>query len=291
LYRKQEFRDVTTIQQDPHAWQDHWEATHTNYLYRTRVHDLGHGQKEVLISRSDRWAETPEWAYASKTQKEKDESNSERSARRAKSEIRRKCKYLALDSMITLTYKVNMLDEDTCKKHLHSFIERLKKVVNGFAYIAAFERQTRGAWHIHIACHRIQSHFMQSGVRVKSFDLLRSIWRSVVGEFGGNADLQNRKKRSRKSIAQLAAYISKYVSKSFDAVGVDRLWKKRYTSSRGCVPAAVVTCYRRESLRELISLAIDKYASGIGVKIRACLVDDGKGFFMTIEPDIPSICP
>ena len=43
-----------------HEWDDWWRAVAHHYQHRMRVHDLGHGHKEVLITRSDRWAHTPE---------------------------------------------------------------------------------------------------------------------------------------------------------------------------------------------------------------------------------------
>ena len=38
-----------------------------------------------------------------------------------------------------------------------------------------------------MAVQRVQSHYLHRGVLVKSYDLLRAVWRAVVGE--GNVDI------------------------------------------------------------------------------------------------------
>ena len=52
------------------------------------------------------------------------------------------------------------------------------------------------------------------GVMVKSYDLLRTVWRAVVGE--GNVDVSKAVRRRRCSVAKLAAYLSKHISKGFE---------------------------------------------------------------------------
>lgn len=258
----------------------HWQAVSHHYLHLFRCHDLGNGHKEVLITRHDRWHREPDHIPTPKTDDERRAANAERAARRAKSEVRRRCKAMGLDSLLTLTYRANQQDEELCKLHLKEFVRRLRRLVPGFAYVAAFERQKRGAWHVHLAVHRIQSHFMQSGVRVKSFDLVRSVWRSVVGDLGGNIDIQRKRRSSAKTGAQLAAYLSKYMTKGHEE---GREYQKRYTCSRYQMPEPIRKNFFDENIRQLIQYAVDTYASG-PCQIRCCLVDGGKGFFMTVEP-------
>ena len=56
---------------------------------------------------------------------------------------------------------------------------------------------------------------------VKSYDLLRTVWRAVVGE--GNVDVSKAVRRRRCSVAKLAAYLSKYISKVLKSVRVGTL--------------------------------------------------------------------
>lgn len=265
-----------------YTYDQHWQAIEHDYQHWVRVHDLGQGQKEVLITRSERFHRNSPWAglYSLKSQEERDADNVARSARRAKTEVRRRCKAMGLDTLLTLTYRSNVQDEALCKRHLEAFVKRMRKLIPGFRYVAAFERQERGAWHIHMAIHRVQSHFHERGVRVKSFNVVRSLWRSVVGDLGGNVDIQRRQKSARKTIAQLAAYLSKYMTKAY-ADGDAH--SKRWTASRFAVPEASRLLVRHANLKEIIARVVAEHAPD-GTVVRCHLVDGGKGLFMTIEP-------
>ena len=82
---------------------------------------------------------------------------------------------------MTLTYRANQTDLELCKKHLKEFVRRVRRVLPDFVAIAAFETQKRGAWHVHMACRRVATVLAnKQGVRIKSFDLLRAIWRSAT---------------------------------------------------------------------------------------------------------------
>ena len=115
---------------------------------------------------------------------------------------------------------------------------RMRRLLPGFVYVAAFERQKRGAWHVHMAIHRLPTALPYAGVKVKSFNVVRAVWRAVVGDLGGNIDQQRRKRWSQQSSGKLAAYLSKYMLKAF-AEGED--WSNRYSGSQGIeLPAPVV---------------------------------------------------
>lgn len=111
-------------------------------------------------------------------------ANRERSARRARTAVRRLCKVKSLDTMLTMTYRANVTDREVIRRHLDMAIKRIRRVIPGFQYVAVLERQKRGAWHAHLAVERVQSHYLHQGVLVRSYDLLRAIWRAVVGELG-----------------------------------------------------------------------------------------------------------
>jgi hypothetical protein len=136
--------------------------------------------------------------------------------------------------MLTLTYQENMLDRDRMARDFDVFIKRVRRVSPGLQYVCVFERQKRGAWHAHIAVPRILSHYHKGGVLVRSYDLLRSMWRGVIGA-GGNVDV-SRNKRVGRSSAKLAGYLAKYIGKDIGAGGDG----DSYRASGRALPAAVV---------------------------------------------------
>ena len=230
----------------------------TPYAHDIRVHDLGHGHTEATVLPRYAWSEVDNlsqfaladheaskghiwsgggWVPYSATETEKLDlaaRNIERSTRRARTQVRRLCKSKGLSTMLTLTYAENMEDRSRMARDFDVFIKRLRRVIPAFQYVCVFERQKRGAWHAHIAVPRILSHYHHGGCVVKSFDLLRSMWRGVIGA-GGNVDV-SRNKRIGRSSSKLAGYIAKYIGKSFgsDSEG------NSYRASGRALPAAVV---------------------------------------------------
>lgn len=223
--------------------------------FRVKAYDCGNGHLEVSASRMVGWREANMTPFAIEQmletlaleaadplmQAEKAARNAARSATRAKKRVRQLCKVMGVDTMLTLTYKANQLDLQLCKKHLREFNRRLLRVMPDFAFVAAFERQKRGAWHVHMATRRIPESLAdrnrQNAMRLKSYDVIRRIWRSVVGDLGGNIDVARRKFHSRKSSAQIASYIAGYIVKEY-AEGEQ--WSNRWTKyGEGSVPEPV----------------------------------------------------
>lgn len=56
---------------------------------------------------------------------------------------------------------------------------------------------------------------MRPGVTLKSFKLVRAVWRSVTDELGGNIDVQARKRNCGRAPSKIAAYLSKYMTKAY----------------------------------------------------------------------------
>ncbi|QHI96748.1 hypothetical protein GT347_01315 [Xylophilus rhododendri] len=206
-----------------------------------RAFDLGHGQLEAVCTHQtylqeldwtlDQMQDHLDMVAADKEDRAEEihEANLLRSARRAKSEVRRLCKALGADILLTLTYRQNQQDRELCKKHVKEFARRMRKALGGeFRAIAGFERQKRGAYHVHLATVRLPFWMSRKdGVVVRSYDLIRSIWRSVTKEWGGNIDVQRRKRYAHKSPAAIAAYIAFYITKEF----LDgKRWSNRYAS-------------------------------------------------------------
>jgi len=223
--------------------------------------DLGNGHLEVSSSRNMVWEEQ-EWSpiaiemYLECVEKDREERADElreRSAKiaanRAKKKVRHLCKAMAADSLLTLTYRANEQDLDRVKKDLKEFNRRVLRVLPGFCFVAGFEQQKRGAWHVHCAVQRIPSELPASnGVKVRSFNVLRSIWRSITKDRGGNVDVSKGKKN--RSAARIAAYISKYVTKAFVE---GEKWVNRWAKYGAIKAPEPVVLGRFETFREVIA--------------------------------------
>ena len=264
--------------------------------FEVRIHNLGNGHREASVSRVIGWTElkkaTPDeielWTkpLTAEEEAEKREANRKRAARRAKTRVRRLCKALGLDTMVTLTYRALVTDLALAKRHMKEFVRRIKRTLPGFQYVAAFEPQKRGAWHIHMAVHRIAPSFFIKGVRVKSYDLVRAIWRSVTGELGGTANVGKAKPWKRYSPGRLAAYLSKYMLKAF-ADGED--WSNRYSgSSATAVPEVLKLRFRGETLASMVALVYDEVCIGMADTF-TWLSRFGDSFYISTEPDLPPV--
>lgn len=199
--------------------------------FKLKAYDLGNGQFEATAVRQ-RTAVELEWTrdqiadhlemleqyheeHAEEIALAKAERCARNAAQRAKKRVRQLCKAMGADTLLTLTYRANQADLDLCKRHLKEFNRRIERVMPGFRFVAAFEKQKRGAWHVHMACHRIPRDLSVKGAKVKSFNVIRAIWRAVAGELGGNIDVSARKRNSNRKAARIASYISKYIVKGF----------------------------------------------------------------------------
>ena len=263
-----------------------------------RLHHLGNGHKEAVITRQVVWeemrqatpAEVAMWELERQEfAEDRKQANLLRAARRAKTQVRRRVKALGLDALLTLTYRENQQDLSLCKQHMKEFVRRMRRLLPGFVYVAAFERQKRGAWHVHMAIHRLPQALPHAGVKVKSFNVVRAVWRAVVGDLGGNIDQQRRKRWSQQSSGKLAAYLSKYMLKAF-AEGED--WTNRYSGSQGIeLPAPVVVRFKAYAMADLIALAYGEAAVG-PVECMTWLSGFGDTFFLSTEGPPPAAsCP
>lgn len=153
------------------------------------------------------------------------ESNIDRAARRARSSARIRCKASGFDSLFTFTYRECVTDRELLAQHWKEAVRRIRRLMPDFSYLAVVEVQKRGALHLHVATHRLPHLLAWKGAKVKSWNVLRAIWRSVVGDLGGNFDESKRRSRSRASSLRIARYITKYVTKDFADGDLNR---KRY---------------------------------------------------------------
>ncbi|HTH58985.1 MAG TPA: hypothetical protein VL689_02380 [Paraburkholderia sp.] len=183
------------------------------------------GQVEVTVDRFDRYVGAKGLCLmprAKRGESENTDQNLMDAAKRAKQQVRLRCKAIGADRMITLTYHENMTDKARLKKDFDAFRRRLSKLQD-FHYVAVAERQKRGAWHLHIAVKGRQN-----------YRVLRSVWGRVVGCESVRVHVKNpfREKGLRH---KLASYIGKYITKDFAEHALN---EKRYWTSRGIpVPA------------------------------------------------------
>lgn len=245
--------------------------------HEVRAHQLGPDQLEVTAKRPYLWEEITRedldpsqlrylrgyesrgFEYTTQAEEEERKARSLRiSANRAKTRVRKLCKTMGADTLVTLTYRANQTDLELLKKHLRAFVRRCRRFWPEFTAVASFEPQKRGAWHAHLAMAQVPHSFKVradngSLVVVKSFNYIRDQWRRVVGDLGGNIDVSRRKRTSRKTPAQIASYLSKYILKAFED---GESGSNRYTRFGGDSPppsvmlgryadplAALVDCY------------------------------------------------
>lgn len=199
----------------------------------------------------------------------------ERNARRAKTQCRRFIKVMGFDELLTLTYRDDQPDEALAKRHAARFFERMAQLVPGFGYCCGFEPQKRGTWHMHAAIYKLpakiemKARTSDGGWRTVVMDSWRVgtvIWRSIVGKDNGLCFVGGkggRAKSARQSLAKMAGYVSKYITKHYELVPDG---KKRYTHSQGAeVPKAQRTRMVRMTMREFIAFAVQRLGDGVSI--------------------------
>jgi hypothetical protein len=277
----------------------------TPSAYRTNIHHLGNGYVEAVTYPHYSWAEVDSlsaaalddsamaegniwvdgaWHKHEPTEAEKLEkltSNKERAVRRAKTKMRRIVKHRNLSTMLTCTYRENMVDRARIVRDLDAMIKRIRRVIPGFEYLYVLERQKRGAWHAHFAVKRVQSHYLQGGVLVKSYDMLRAMWRGVVGADNGMVDVKHRQ-ANRRGIEGLVGYLHKYFGKDF---GDGQSGENSYAASGRALPEPTRSEQRGNDVRLGVDVVMGAVSSlllaGAGFSSFGL---DGGGYYFAISP-------
>lgn len=149
-----------------------------------------------------------------------------------------------LKYFLTLTYKENMLDYGQAYDDFRKFRNRInmmmkRKFGEKFEFVCIFERQKRGAWHMHMLCNLDYRKFCDFEVNQ---------WNICVGR-------KTKKTDERKKVENIlndiiwdkgfidyrelydsqgsAFYISKYMTKETDLLQEENKVKKRYLASIG----------------------------------------------------------
>lgn len=231
--------------------------------------NFGEGMVEMTVTPFDRYVGAQQLSHfprAERGMSTNAESNLKDSAKRAKQQVRLRCKAIQADHMVTLTYRGAMTDKDRLKRDFRAFRERVARVL-GFEYVAVPEKHKSGGWHLHIAVHGRQN------IRV-----MRAIWWSIVGRAMGGVNVRSpyREKGLRH---KLAAYIGKYVTKDFQEHKAN---EKRYWSSKGVVvPDAVLIEHQLvDDMLAAIKVAVAE-AQRAGASMDRCqmFLDDKLGAF------------
>lgn len=220
---------------------------------------------------------------------EKLEKQREKNASRAKTKCRWFIKANGLDELLTLTYRENQQDRDLCKKHFKEWVRRMKAALGGkFVYCASFERQERGAMHVHLACHKLPSHGVRKGEKIKAWRLGTEIWRSIIGQDNGLCFVGGKTRhgghRRNLTLAKLAAYVSKYIMKDYHDAPAET---NRYSRSNGLeVPKAERMCFNGLSFEEMVALAF-QCADGDVIVSHRVTRDRWSGgrYWLVTEPD------
>jgi hypothetical protein len=217
------------------------------------------------------------------------EESKRSSVRRASCALRCKAKSANFNALHTLTTREPVTDRSQMWGFVAQFVRRVRAVLGDYRYAAVLEEQERGALHVHIASHALPTYILKGGCRLKSWNVMRAVWRSVVRDLGGNFDEAKRSKRwgkGRRSIRgahAIASYIAGYVAKDFAAVEFNR---RRYTTSHGIeVPAPYRATWKAAdtSFAELITLAF----AAVGENIVTRWLDADRGVFFVASDDTP----
>jgi len=262
--------------------------------WKLLARDFGNGHREAVVMRElpdphrdlERAIERDCGARGVRGESKNPEESRAASKRRSKQTVRHKAKAASFNALHTLTTREPVTDRDEMWGLLAQFTRRVRAVLGEYRYIAVIEDQTRGALHVHMASHSLPARIIQGGVKLKSWNLMRAIWRSVVGARGGNFDESKRTGRwgTRKRIRgahAIASYIAGYVAKDFDAVAFDR---RRFSTSKGIEVAAPYRATWQADVcgfAELIELAF----AGVGEHVVSSWLDAERGVFFVATDD------
>ncbi len=199
------------------------------------------GHKEISITQAVQWTELAhdycpidyrytasperfdEWAAQDAADAlDRKEKNLKRAAQRAQTACRRIIKAECFSELLTITYRENQQDRQLAKAHFKEWVRRMKANLGGdFRYCASFEKQDRGAMHMHVACHKLPKHAKHKGLKIEGWKLGTAVWRSIVGADNGLVFVGGKKgsfksgKALKRSPAKMAAYVSKYIMKDY----------------------------------------------------------------------------
>jgi hypothetical protein len=242
----------------PYSPVNHSKGDLSHRRYRAKLVRLPHGHMEVMVTRP-----SPESIEAmgqpvrpcdmlpkyrdEEEQAQRDLENKERACRLAKQRVRLLVKCIGADHMVTPTYREVVQDMEKLKRDFKEFVRLVHTRYSEWVYVATFEKQRADepdwSYHMHLAVKGKQdikwlrrcwlraigqpldevnawyTHGEKLGERSKGAVNVTSPNRRWSGEAGAKWRSNN-----------LAAYMTKYISKEFDSVAKG---KKKYWHSKG----------------------------------------------------------
>lgn len=224
---------------------------------------------------------------------ERERRNRERACGRARRVVRRTCKAMGATTLLTLTYRACETDLPRVKLDLKLFAQRMQRLYPEFCFVAAFEKQKRGAWHMHLACRKLPAELpAKRGVKVRSFNVIRAVWQDVVKERGGNIDVSQRA-ASIRSAARIASYIAGYIAKDFPE---GEKWTNRYAVYGGAMEdlpdgrSALKVRPPKELVLGFVDSAIEAISTGFYLMLPGASVQrahwslERQQFYLAAEP-------
>lgn len=158
--------------------------------------------------------------------------NIRRASSRAKQGVRHLVTSMGGDHLLTLTYRENVTDDERATRDFASFVRLVRARYPNWCYVSVREYQERGAIHFHVS---VKGH--------QPINYLRRCWYKALGsspdssgsDTPGAVNVRAQKsRRGRQSsiwgTQKLAAYMSKYISKSFETKPASGM--RRYNASR-----------------------------------------------------------
>lgn len=266
----------------------HKELSFKNYVMWEDTGEICPPPFEVYLAQFEGEDRAKREAEHAQELEEKREKQREKNAQRAKTKCRWIIKSQGLNELLTLTYRENQQDRALCKKHFETWVRRMKVALGGkFIYCASFERQERGAMHVHVACHKLPSHGTRKGQKIKAWKLGTEIWRSIIGEDNGlcfvGGKTRHGGQRRNLSLAKLAAYVSKYIMKDYRDAPLE---SNRYSRSNGLeVPKAVKMSFHGLSFAAMMELAFECADGDVVVSHRVTRDQwSGMRYWLVTEP-------
>lgn len=266
----------------PNAWDistfevnGHREVSARNVVEWTEIYDMGFNYELDL----------PDPVRDAAWLAEQKEKSLKKAAQRAQTNCRRLIKASNFREMFTITYRENQQDRDVCKRHFELWVKRMVRAFPKWQYCAAFERQERGAMHVHCATNKLPKYVHYKGEKIEAWTLPTILWRGIVGEdnglvFVGGKPRWGGGRRRNLSLAKMASYVSKYIMKDYADCPEG---SNRYSRSNAIdLPKPTHIRLTDCSLDDLIRLAFEVPAGSVVVSHR--IGDWQDSYWLCTEP-------
>lgn len=203
----------------------------------------------------------------------------EDSAHRARRRVRWLAREMQVDHLLTLTTREVVNDPATLLKRFERFVELYRKAIGSreFLYVAVPEPHPSNPnhWHVHAA--------VRGRVHV---NVARGIWWALCGGRGeGNVDARFIKCRGGLDRSlRVARYISKYISKSFEA-SPDSAGRHRYRAARVTLQRRSVLVLEAASCVEALAVLLDRLSLTRG-DVQVFFFADYSGFWFSCDGNL-----